>query len=79
MNPPNPPNLTTMHVGIKEFADADSFDALKFATTDEDRDAAIAEGWTLCQTETAITEGLGKLFKGLDDGVLTLHVLGRNE
>ena len=64
---------------IKEYADIDSFNSLKFADSDEERDSLIANGWTLCQTETAIIEGLGKVFQGLEDGVVTMHVLGRNE
>jgi len=71
-----------MEMHIQDFeviADLDSFDMLHCADTEEERDKLIDEGWTLCQTEVAFVVNASALFKNMEDGVITMHVLGKNK
>ena len=75
-------NKRMMEMHIQDFeviADPDGFNRLRFADSEEERDKLIDEGWTLCQTETAIVVGASAVFKNMEDGVMTMHVMGRNE
>jgi len=69
-----------MHVTVDPVeADVDSFNRIEFVHTDEEKDDLVERGWTFCQTETAIVENVDKNLIGISDGVITMHVMGRNE